>query len=152
MTGPPPPAKELPLARIFSRTPLHRALGVEITRIEGGVALKGNVGPDFVRAEGLDTLHGGAIATLLDSATNFAILAETGRPWATLDFRVDYLRPTKLGAIEVTATVVQAGSTIGRSRAEMRDSTGKLTAVATATMAGDRSLERAASPSAERPA
>jgi uncharacterized protein (TIGR00369 family) len=151
MTGPTPPVKELPLERIFSRTPLHRALGVEITRMEGGVVLKGTVGAAFARADGLDSLHGGAIATLLDSATNFAILAETGRPWATLDFRVDYLRPTKLGPIEVRATVVQAGATIGRSRAELRDSTGKLTAVATATMAGDRSLEKPASTGAERP-
>ena len=140
MSEPAAPVKELPLARIFSRTPLHRALGVEIERIAGGVALKGTIGEAFVRADGLDALHGGAIATLLDSATNFAILAETGRAWATLDFRVDYLRPTKLGPIEVTATVVQAGSTIGRARAELRDSTGKLTAVGIATMAGDRSL------------
>ena len=143
--APPPPtptSRELPLAKFFNRTPLHRALGVTIERVEGGVVLRGAIGEAFVRADGLDSLHGGAIATLLDSATNFAILAETGQPWATLDFRVDYLRPTKLGEIEVRAMVVQAGSTIGRSRAELRDSTGKLTAVAIATMAVDRSVAR----------
>ena len=125
--------------KTFRRTPLHRALGMNVERIEGGIVFRGVVGSDFVRADGLDTLHGGAIATLLDSATTFAIAAETKQAWATVDLRIDYLRPTKLGEVEVLATVIQAGSTVGRTRAELKDATGRVTAVATATLLVDKS-------------
>lgn len=128
------------LAAAFQRTAIHRALGVRVERSEGGVTLKGTVGSDFARADGLESLHGGAVATLLDSATNFAIMAETKQAWATVDFRVDYIRPTKLGEVEVRASVVQAGSSVGRARAELWDSTGKLTAMAVATLLVDKSL------------
>ena len=123
----------------FMATPLHRALGVSIEQCNGGVVFRGTIGNDFARADGLTALHGGAIATLLDSATTFAAIAETGRLWATVDLRVDYLRPARLGEVEVIGTVVRAGSNIARTRAELRDSSGKVAAVAIATLAADPS-------------
>lgn len=140
MTVPTEKPKGSSLDKVFRRTPLHRALGVTAERVEGGIALRGTVSAEFVRADGLDTLHGGAVAALLDSATTLAIVAETKQPWATIDLRIDYLRPTKLGQIEVLATVIYAGSTVGRARAELKDAGGKATAVATATLLVDRSF------------
>lgn len=133
------------LDAIFHRTPIHRALGVHLERLENGVALKGAIGTEFARQDGLNFLHGGAVATLLDSATNFAVFSETRQAWATIDLRVDYIRPTALGDIEVRAWVVHAGASVGRARAELRDGSGKLTAVATATLLADKSFVRAGS-------
>jgi uncharacterized protein (TIGR00369 family) len=78
-------------------------------------------------------MHGGGVATLLDSALTYAVIAETGRLWATVDLRVDYLRSVPLGDLEVTATVVHLGTTVSRCRAELRDASGRLAAVGIAT-------------------
>jgi uncharacterized protein (TIGR00369 family) len=91
---------------------------------------------------GLETMHGGGVATLLDSATTLAVVAETQRRWATVDLRVDYLRPTRLGAVEVIGVVVHAGSSVARARAELRDSTGRPTAVGLATLVAESPTDR----------
>lgn len=127
------------LSELFARTELHRHLGVSIERAPGGVRLAGSVDPVWSRVEGMPFLHGGAVATMLDSASTFALIAETGRLWATVDMRVDYMRPASLEGVEVVATVVRAGGAIGRTQAELRDASGKLCASAVATFAAERS-------------
>lgn len=126
------------LGSLFAMTELHRNLGVAIERAPGGVKLSGSVAPAFSRMEGAPFLHGGVVATLLDSASTFALIAETGRVWATVDMRVDYLRPASLEGVEVVATVLRAGGTIGRTQAELRDTSGKVCAIATGTFAAER--------------
>lgn len=135
---PPAPLLGADLGELFARTELHRHLGVTIERAPGGVRLAGSVDPVWARLEGAPFLHGGAVATMLDSASTFALIAETGRIWATVDMRVDYLRPASLEGVEVVATVVRAGGTIGRAQAELRDGSGKVCATATATFAAER--------------
>lgn len=133
------PALTDDIAALFAMTPLHRRLGVAVSKVEGGVLFSGEVDPEFARADGMPFLHGGAVGTLLDSAATFALVAETGKVWATVDLRVDYLRPVPLGAVEVRGTVVRAGSAIGRAGAELRDAEGNLCATAVATFAAERS-------------
>ena len=84
-----------------SHVPHNRALGMEVLEIGAGIAafrlpwaehLVGN--PD------LGILHGGAITATLDAccgAAVFAALAARGelKPIATLDLRIDYLRPAQ---------------------------------------------------------
>jgi uncharacterized protein (TIGR00369 family) len=84
-----------PLAR-FANIPHSLALGIEALAVSGGIArfrlpwaahLAGN--PDS------GVLHGGAISALLDAccgASVISALTET-KPIATLDLRIDYLRP-----------------------------------------------------------
>ena len=115
-------------------TPLHRQMALTLVRTESGVTLGGTFGPDMARADGMNVAHGGAIASALDTATVWAAVAATSRLWATADLRVDYLRPAALGDITVTGSVLQAGSAVARTRAELRDSLDRLAAVATATL------------------
>lgn len=127
------------IAELFAMTPLHRNLGVAIERAPGGVRIAGSVDEAWARADGMPFLHGGVLATLLDSACTFALIAETGRLWATVDMRVDYLRPASLEGVEVVATVLRAGGSIGRTQAELRDASGKVCATAVGTFAAERS-------------
>lgn len=126
------------LNQAFQSTALHRDLGVELSVNVDGIVLSGSIGPAFARGDGLDSLHGGSVATLLDSALTYAAIAQTRRLWSTVDLRVDYLRPARLGDVEVTATVLHAGASVARCRADMRDASGRLVAVGVATFVGDR--------------
>jgi uncharacterized protein (TIGR00369 family) len=129
------PLAEEQLQQGLLTTPLHRQLSLQIRRNDTGIVLSGVLGPDLARADGHEVAHGGAVATLLDTATVWAAVATTSRLWATVDIRVDYLRPTALGQFIVEANVLAAGSTVTRARAELRDASGNLTASAIATLA-----------------
>lgn len=120
-------------------TPLHRQMALELRPSDTGIVIRGVLGADFARADGLHMAHGGAISAVLDTATVWAAVATTGQLWATVDLRVDYLRPVPLGDIVVNATVVHQGSSVARTRAELCDSGGKLLAVGTATLAAQPS-------------
>ena len=80
-------------------------------------------------------LHGGATASLIDTAMAFAVitcLAEDEKA-TTIDLTVHYLRPVLDGKITCTARVVRAGRRILTVSAECRNADGKLTATALST-------------------
>jgi uncharacterized protein (TIGR00369 family) len=56
-------------------------------------------------------VHGGAIASLIDTAAAFAVLTkiDTSERVATSDLTIHYLRPINDGRITATAQIVRAG-------------------------------------------
>ena len=85
----------------------------------------------------LGTVHGGVLATLLDSATGCAVhsvLAE-GTGYTTLDLNARYLRPVTAGTgrLVVTGTVLSRGSRTALAEARLTDSRDRLVAHATST-------------------
>jgi uncharacterized protein (TIGR00369 family) len=125
----------LDLQALCDESPLHRRLGVTVRRTEGGVTLEAQVGSEFVSGGAADIVHGGIVGTLLDAAATFALIGRTEHDWVTIDFRVDYLRPTRIGAAIVTGQVVRAGRSIGRASATLADEAGRLCAQAIGTFA-----------------
>jgi uncharacterized protein (TIGR00369 family) len=88
-------------------------------------------------ANPMGTVHGGIIATLLDSALGCAVqsvLAE-GVGYTTLALEVKYLRPvaTDAGELRATGTVVHAGRRHATAEARLTDAGGRLLATATTT-------------------
>src|SRR5579875_2978182 len=100
---------QLDLQALSDQSALHRALGVRIERSTGGVAIIASVDSDYAVDAGASIVHGGIVATLLDTAATFALIAETDHDWVTIDLRVDYLRPTPLDAVTVRGEVLRAG-------------------------------------------
>ncbi len=92
--------------------PHARALGIEFVGLDDTtVTLRLAEQPHFICNKEAGVVHGGVITTLLDSASGVAIFAKIGRfePMATLDLRIDYLRPSTPGqAITVSATCFKA--------------------------------------------
>jgi uncharacterized protein (TIGR00369 family) len=129
---------ELTLAEMFLGIPVHRALGVTLTITAEGIELRGTVPEAFARADGYPTMHGGAVASLLDSAATFALLAHEMDGWATADLRIDYLRPVLLGDVLVTASALRVGATLARARGELSDSSGKVSAMGFGTFVRER--------------
>jgi uncharacterized protein (TIGR00369 family) len=114
--------------------PFAKFLGIELESIEPGRAtmslqireeLKQNVG----------VVHGGVVASLIDSATAFAILPllKDDERTTTVDLTISYLRPLIDGRISATARVVREGGRIVVLSAELHDETGNLAATALST-------------------
>ena len=114
--------------------PFARLLGIEVESVEPGVAvLSMKMREDLKRNGGI--AHGGAIATLIDSAMAFAIMPMLGENERsiTVDLTIHYLRPVSEGSARATARVVRAGKRIITVSAELFDSNEKLAATAIST-------------------
>jgi uncharacterized protein (TIGR00369 family) len=85
----------------------------------------------------LGTVHGGVIATLLDSAAGCAVhsVLPAGEGYTSVDLSTKYLRPVTLATGEITATgtVVSRGSRTALAEARLTDARGRLLAHATST-------------------
>ena len=114
--------------------PFAKLLGIELESSEPGHAvLSMQIREELKRNGGI--AHGGAIATLIDSAMAFAIvpmLAEDERS-ITVDLTIHYLRPVSAGAARASARVVRAGKRVITVSAELFDSQEKLAATAIST-------------------
>ena len=85
--------------------------------------------PELERMPGTGQWHGGAIAGLIDTAGDFALVLNSGGPVPTINFRVDYLRPATTRKLTATATVRRAGRTVGVVDIDVADEQGRLVAV-----------------------
>jgi len=126
---------EVDLQALCDESPFHRSLEARITATSDGVALTALTGDQFAVDGSRRAVHGGIIASLLDMAATFALVARTGHDWVTVDLRVDYLRPTPVGPVSVNGEVIRAGRSIGRARGSLLDANGVLCAVAIGTFA-----------------
>ncbi len=118
----------------LENVPFAKLLGIEIESMEPGHAeLTMEVRDDLKRNGGI--AHGGAIASLIDSAMAMAIvplLGENERA-TTVDLTIHYLRPLSEGTARASARVVRAGRRIVTVSAELFDHQGKLAATAIST-------------------
>lgn len=85
-----------PLARIIMGLPQFEALGLKLVELsKDRCAMQLTQRPELVGDPNNRILHGGVVTTLLDSVCGTAVYAggDIGTPVATLDLRIDYLRP-----------------------------------------------------------
>jgi uncharacterized protein (TIGR00369 family) len=127
---------------IEGRTPqakISRTLGFEIVGAEPGTAVfEGETGEHLYNPMG--TVHGGYLATLLDSALGSAVFSRlpAGMGYTTAQLNLNLLRPVtaRTGKLRATGTAVHVGRTIGTAEARLVGiDDGKLYAHATTTCA-----------------
>ena len=110
-------------------------LGAEVVSADDGSArLRFEAGDEHLNPAG--TVHGGVLATLVDTAMGQAVRSATGDgdvP-ATSQLTVTYLRPGKLGPLEITAEVRVRGEHLTVCEAEVEQD-GRPLAHALATFA-----------------
>lgn len=97
--------------------PFNRYLGIKVVEAEKGRArLTLPFRPEFVGDPLRPALHGGVVSTMADVAGGVAMwtgaLDHRARV-ATIDLRVDYLRPARLLRLDVEAVVVRQGNRVG---------------------------------------
>lgn len=121
---------------VVKTTPYLQHLGIELVEIESGKAvMKMPMKEELRQPYGL--LHGGATASLIDTATAFAVVSVTTREekCTTVDLTVHYLRPVIDETTICTATIVRAGRRLITVSAEVHNEDGKLIATALSTYA-----------------
>ena len=118
----------------LDHVPFAKLLGIEVDSVEPGHAvLSMRLRDDLMRNSGI--AHGGAIATLIDSAMAIAIMAllEENERTVTVDLTIHYLRPISEGTARASARVVRAGRRVITVSAELFDQNEKLSATAIST-------------------
>lgn len=119
---------------ILKTVPFAQLLGLEIVAASRGSAtLRMPIRKELTQNYGL--LHGGAMASLIDTATAFAIVSQLSSPerFTTVDLTVNYLKAITEGAAICQARVVRAGRRILTLSAEVHDDAGTLAAIAVST-------------------
>ena len=113
----------------FETNHFPRSLGIELDSIEHGRArLSLEVRQQHLQLAGI--MHGGAIATLIDTAVAFAIVgaSKPGSRFTTIEMKVNYLRPIREGRVIADARLIRDGRRIVVSDCDVYDSEGKLSA------------------------
>jgi acyl-CoA thioesterase len=135
MTGAMLPAERLErIERAIEAVPYARLLGIELEKVALGEAtLTLAIRPELSQNHGV--VHGGAIASLIDTATAFAILTllEPDERVTTVDLTISYLRPALEGQLRATARVLRQGRRLLTVSAEVTDRSGTLLATALST-------------------
>jgi acyl-CoA thioesterase len=115
----------------FERVPFAQLLGLKLGHVERGAAtLRLEMREELMQNAGL--LHGGVIASLIDTAAAFATLTllSTEERATTVNLTVQYLRPATNGHLSATATVSHAGRRLIALSATVSDSTENIIATA----------------------
>jgi acyl-CoA thioesterase len=122
------------IQKAVGTVPFARLLGIELDDISSGTATLGlSIRKELTQNHGV--VHGGAIASLIDTATAFAIislLAPRERV-TTVDLTISYVRPLTDGRITAVAKVLRAGRRLFVVSAEVFDKEGKLATTALST-------------------
>ncbi len=120
----------------FALVPYARLLGMEFESASRGTAtFTLEVRHELTRMGG--PLHGGALASVIDTAAAFAVhtLLEPDQRTVTVDLTVHYLRPVAGGRISAFARVLRDGRRIAIVTVEVKDQSKALMATATTTYA-----------------
>ena len=118
----------------MANTPYLKLLGIEAVEFEVGKAVLSLPMNDKLR-QPYGLLHGGATASLIDTATAFAVVSvlESDEKASTVDLTVQFLRPHTDGVITCTAKITRAGKRLLFVSAEVVNEESKLIATALST-------------------
>jgi uncharacterized protein (TIGR00369 family) len=126
-----PPEKLERIQEAFARVPYAHLLGIEIGELGQGTATLHLPVRDELR-QNRGVVHGGATASLIDTASAFAILTllEPLETTTTIDLTIHYLRPLTAGRATARATVRRAGRRVITVSVDVADEAQALVATA----------------------
>lgn len=114
--------------------PVATLIGFTLTAIEPGQAVI-----DFEASERhanpMGTLHGGVLCDVADAAMGMAYAStlEEGETFATLELKINFLKPVWKAKLRAVGRVVKAGRTTGLVQCDVTDDGQQLVARATST-------------------
>ena len=101
---------------------LGALLGIDVVRADDDGAVVELVADDR-HLNGHGTVHGGAIATLVDSAMGMAVYRDDTSP-VTIEMKVTYLEPGQKGRLRAEAKVRKRGKRIIIAEVDVTDEAG----------------------------
>jgi uncharacterized protein (TIGR00369 family) len=119
-----------------TQSEIGKLIGRELIVMEDGLSeVAFDIGEAWLNMQGI--LHGGAFATMLDSACGVAIRSlldlEAYRGHATLELKTSYLQAGKPGKYIAKGKVLRMGRSVAYSEASLFDADGALVSKASAT-------------------
>lgn len=116
--------------------PIASHINLEVVSVAAGEAVMAAT-PDESHYNPIGSVHGGFVATLLDSVCGCAVQSTlpAGTAYTSLDLSVNFLRgmTTETGRVVATGRVTKPGSRAAFVEADVRDQDGRLLATATST-------------------
>jgi uncharacterized protein (TIGR00369 family) len=109
-------------------------IGMRMVAAEPGrVTFELDVGPQHTSPPG--NLHGGILCDLADGAMGCAVvsLLEDGQSFATVELKINFLKPVWEGTLTAVGRVLKAGRTLTLCECRVTDAGGSLVAFATST-------------------
>lgn len=122
------------IQKAVASVPYAHLLGIELDEISPGTATLGlAVRKELKQNHGV--IHGGAIASLIDTAMAFAIISLLApqEKVTTVDLTISYLRPVTAGRMTAVAKVVRSGRRLFVVSADMFCEDGTLATTALST-------------------
>lgn len=116
------------LRSLLNESPYCRFLGAELFPPElpdSILAMRFAYRSEFGRLGLEPQWHGGVLASVLDTVANFAMMRASGEVCATVNLRVDYLRPASGAWLRAEAKAVRVGRRFGVIDAEAFNADGK---------------------------
>ncbi|HVF89280.1 MAG TPA: PaaI family thioesterase [Blastocatellia bacterium] len=113
----------------FETNNFPRLLGIEIDLVEPGRAVLGvEIREELLQLQGV--LHGGAMASLIDTAVAMAIvgISEPEDRFTTVELKINYLAAVRDGRVTADARIIRDGRRIIVAECDAFDSNGRLAA------------------------
>ena len=124
------------LAGRLPAPPICRTLGMALAEIEPDRVVFA-YRPVFEHYNPLGSVHGGIVATLLDSVMGCCVhtTLKAGTGYTTVEIKVNYVRAMtdKTGPVRAEGRIINVGSRIATSEGKLMDATGRLLAHGTTT-------------------
>ena len=114
--------------------PIATLIGFTLRSIEPGRAVF-DMEASARHANPMGTLHGGVLCDLADAAMGMAYASTLGEgeTFATLELKINFLKPVWTGRLVATGRVVHAGRTVGLAECDVVDEAARRVARATST-------------------
>ncbi len=120
---------------VVNQSPYFSLLSMEIKNLDWGTShLEIRLAEKHLQPFGF--VHGGAIASLIDAATFWAVFPQVEREMGltTIELKVNYLAPAKEGKLVAEGRCIKRGKTLALGEAYVRNGAGSLIAHGTTTM------------------
>lgn len=118
-------------------SPFIAFLGLKITQVDdetGSVVMTMPIRPELERGGPMTgQFHGGPVASLIDTAGDFAVALVVGGGVPTMNFRVDYLRPSSGRMLTAKAQARRIGRTVAVVDIDVLDDQDRLCAIGRGT-------------------
>ena len=123
------------ISNIVNRSPYFSLLSMKIKELEWGTSDL-EVELDEKHLQPFGYVHGGAIASVMDAATFWAVFPQVkdGMGLTTVEIKVNFLAPVREGRLVVKGRCIKIGKTLALGDATIYDAKGNLLAHGTATM------------------
>jgi len=118
----------------FAAVPYAKFLGLQLGEVRlGEVSIHLDIRDELKQNQGV--VHGGAIASLIDTASAFAVLTQIdpAERVTTTDLTIHYLRPAITGRMVATARIIRGGRRLFVLSVDVHDSAAALIATAVTT-------------------